>query len=178
MPLCWIAAVAVEKTLPRFDRLFEYAVPPQLSLSPGCRCTVPFGAGNEARAGVVLSLHEGEGEGLTEVLSVQDAAPLLDRRALLAAAWLHDATLCLWYDAVRQFLPPGLSSVGAYQGRDGQQWIRLSDRYDPQMPLTEKQRRYYRKRQRCKYHDGGVNPCKAGDELFCRGLVYRGPFKH
>ena len=38
-----IAAVAVDKATPQFDREYSYLVPDSLPVQVGCRVTVPFG---------------------------------------------------------------------------------------------------------------------------------------
>ena len=53
-----IAAVAVDKATPQFDREYSYLVPDGLPVQVGCRVTVPFGRGNRRRLGLVLSLSE------------------------------------------------------------------------------------------------------------------------
>ncbi len=55
-----IAAVAVDKATPQFDREYSYLVPDGLPVQVGCRVTVPFGRGNRRRLGLVLSLSESE----------------------------------------------------------------------------------------------------------------------
>jgi primosomal protein N' (replication factor Y) len=43
-----VAGVAIEKTVYRFDKPFDYLVPAELVdvCKPGCRVTVPFGRSN------------------------------------------------------------------------------------------------------------------------------------
>lgn len=104
-PQC--AQVAVEKTLPSFDRLFDYLVPEGMELQPGCRVLVPFGSG-PPRVGMVFSLNPPEREkGLKPVLRQLDARPSLSAKQLALAAFLQDHTFCTWFDAVRQLLPLG-----------------------------------------------------------------------
>ena len=55
-----IAAVAVDKATPQFDREYSYLVPDGLPVQVGCRVTVPFGRGNRRRLGLVLSLSQSE----------------------------------------------------------------------------------------------------------------------
>lgn len=52
------AQLAVENTTYRFDKPFTYTVPEALAgaVRPGVRVTVPFGAGNRTRVGMVLSV--------------------------------------------------------------------------------------------------------------------------
>lgn len=53
-----IAAVAVDKATPQFDREYSYLVPDSLPVQVGCRVTVPFGRGTAAGWDLVLSLSE------------------------------------------------------------------------------------------------------------------------
>ena len=43
-----IAAVAVDKAIPQFDREYSYLVPDGLPVQVGCRVTVPFGRATAA----------------------------------------------------------------------------------------------------------------------------------
>ena len=72
--------VAVENTVYHFDKLFTYLVPEYLTMKvePGVRVTVPFGAGNRERVGIVFSLNGEESSGLKPILSVRDREPILD----------------------------------------------------------------------------------------------------
>ena len=83
-----LAQVAVESTVYHFDKLFTYRVPErfQMQLLPGMRVTVPFGAGNRERIGVVFALGGQDGNGLKEGayaeselfgISVLDERPVL-----------------------------------------------------------------------------------------------------
>ena len=49
--ICFVASVAVEKTVYHFDKLFDYKVPKSLEtlVSKGKRVYVPFGKGNGLR---------------------------------------------------------------------------------------------------------------------------------
>ena len=73
-----IAGVIVEKTVYRFDKPFDYLVPPELLeiCKPGVRVTVPFGRGNTKRQGVVIYLSEIQPNsnvtGMKNILSVVD----------------------------------------------------------------------------------------------------------
>ncbi|WP_343252501.1 replication restart helicase PriA [Ligaoa zhengdingensis] len=109
-----LAKIAVEKAAYHFDKLYDYLVPEAYrdKVRPGCRVTVPFGAGNRRRQGVVLALEEaGEGADLSRL---KPFALLLDDGAALGpellelAGWLRENTFCTWFDAVRTLLPPGL----------------------------------------------------------------------
>ncbi|MEI3578896.1 MAG: hypothetical protein V8Q30_02220 [Acutalibacteraceae bacterium] len=69
-----IAAVAVDKATPQFDREYSYLVPDGLPVQVGCRVTVPFGRGNRRRLGLVLSLSESE-----DTARLKKIASLVDR---------------------------------------------------------------------------------------------------
>lgn len=107
-----IAAVAVEGALYHFDRAFSYRIPEALQESavPGCRVTVPFGAGNRKRTGMILAVtpEAAPGEEIKAVSAVLDAAPLLSEELLRLAEWMGERYFCPLYDAVRLLLPAGL----------------------------------------------------------------------
>lgn len=105
-----IARVAVEKTTLRFDRLFDYLVPErfQATLQIGCRVSVPFGAANQYRQGVVLDLIREHSEyQLKSVAEQFDQEPLLSAEMLDLVHFLVGHTFCTYYDAVRTILPAG-----------------------------------------------------------------------
>lgn len=110
-----VAGVVVEKTVYRFDKPFDYSVPPELVdiCKPGCRVTVPFGRGNTKRQGVVLYLTESDkvsdGAEIKNIISVIDKKPLLSEEAIGIVKWLKSHTFCTYYDAVKTLLPFGLS---------------------------------------------------------------------
>ncbi len=109
-----IASVVVEKTVYRFDKPFDYSVPPELigTCKAGCRVTVPFGRGNTRRQGLVLSVSDGEVQTEAQVkniFSVIDEKPLLGKEQLGLIKWMKSNTFCTYYDAVRTLLPFGLN---------------------------------------------------------------------
>lgn len=109
-----IAGVVVEKTVYRFDKPFDYSVPPELIdvCKPGCRVTVPFGRGNAKRQGVVLYISNGAEKTEKEIkniISVIDNKPLLNEELLGIVKWLKANTFCTYYDAVKTLLPFGIS---------------------------------------------------------------------
>ena len=108
-----IAKIVLEKTVYRFDKPFDYAVPSSLQpvCQPGVRVTVPFGRGNSTRLGVVLAVEEGTApkDPIKSVLTVEDQQPVLSAEMLLVIRWLHEHTFCTYYDAVKCVLPFGLN---------------------------------------------------------------------
>lgn len=104
-----IAAVAVDKATPQFDRVYSYLVPDGLPVQVGCRVTVPFGRGNRRRLGLVLSLSESEDTArLKKIASLVDRQPLIGEEQLGLMRWLREHTFCSWFDAVRVLIPAGL----------------------------------------------------------------------
>ena len=60
-----IARVAVDGLIYAIDKPYSYLLPETLSAGkPGCRVSIPFGAGNRLREGIILSVEEGPEEGL------------------------------------------------------------------------------------------------------------------
>ena len=90
------AQLAVENTTYRFDKPFTYTVPEALAgaVRPGVRVTVPFGAGNRTRVGMVLSVSE---------------APAADGRPPMA--WRPRPGRCGDLLLCRRVLPSGRSDV-------------------------------------------------------------------
>ena len=107
--MAWVAAVAVDKATPQFDREYSYLVPDGLPVQVGCRVTVPFGRGNRRRLGLVLALQESENTArLKRIATLVDRQPLLGEEQLGLIRWLREHTFCSWFDAVRVMIPAGL----------------------------------------------------------------------
>ncbi|MBE6761176.1 MAG: primosomal protein N' [Ruminococcaceae bacterium] len=110
-----VVGVAIEKTVYRFDKPFDYSVPTELIdvCKVGCRVTVPFGRGNTKRQGVVLYLSNGaeitDNTKMKNIISVIDKKPLLTEELLGIVKWLKAHTFCTYYDAVKTLLPFGLN---------------------------------------------------------------------
>ncbi len=129
-----VAAVAIEKTAYHFDKLFSYSVPSHLSetLRPGCRVTVPFGAGNKKRQGMVFSVEADTSFEKIKPISEQiDQTPLLTEEMLRLAQWLKENYYCTLFEAVRLMLPTGIniSIIKAY---------RLKNESDEELSETER----------------------------------------
>ncbi len=121
-----LAQVAVENAVYHFDKLFTYRVPEQLRerLLPGIRVTVPFGAGNRERVGMVFSLGGQEGERLKSISRVLDQEPVLEAQALEMAVWMKDRYYCTLFEAVKLMLPAGMQ-------------LRLKDSYVLEQGFTD-----------------------------------------
>ncbi|HPV99965.1 MAG TPA: primosomal protein N', partial [Oscillospiraceae bacterium] len=90
-----IAKIAVEKAAFRFDKFFDYEIPPALesSVEPGKRVLVPFSAGGAKRQGMVFALAdrpETPDAKLKSVLAALDGEPVLSEELLALAAHLAE----------------------------------------------------------------------------------------
>ena len=103
-----IGKIAVSAAIYAIDKPYDYRIPPEMTLCPGQRVSVPFGRANRCTEGVVLAVEEGEGEGLKSVEEVLDREPLLDQGMLQLAAFISQRYFCTYYDAVRAILPAGV----------------------------------------------------------------------
>ncbi len=135
----YIAAVAVHATALGMDKPYSYILPRELYRRhlEGCRVVVPFGRGNRKRVGLVLSISEADSEaskGLKKILSVADAAPILNEEQMLLMYWLKENTFCTYYDAIRTLLPAAL------QLRVQEHYVLVSDA-DTDV-LTEEQKQF------------------------------------
>ena len=104
------AAVAVEKTGYSYDRLYNYAVPEEMSgkLFEGCRVKVSFGHG--LRQGIVMHLYETEDiSGLKEISQLIDREPVLSAEMLSLGEFMKEHCYCTYFDAFKAMLPTGLS---------------------------------------------------------------------
>ena len=105
-----VAEIALSGATYAFDKLYSYAVPPELyqSVSAGKRVLLPFGRGNVSRQGIIFALKRSELKGLKKILSVIDSEPLLTDEMLKMCAFLQETVFCTYYDAVNIMLPAGL----------------------------------------------------------------------
>ena len=103
-----IAKIAVAAANFAIDKPYSYRVPYNVILYVGARVQVPFGKGNRATEGIVLSLEQGEGPDLKPVTLCLDEEPVLDQHMLKLAAFLRERYFCTFYDAARAMLPAGL----------------------------------------------------------------------
>lgn len=108
-----VAAVAVEKTVYHFDKLFDYRVPKRLekSIEKGKRVYVPFGKGNSMRQAVVFSVDRAKSsdvENLKEIRQVLDKTPVLTPEMLELALFIKDRCFCTIFDGIKAMLPAGL----------------------------------------------------------------------
>ncbi len=104
-----LARVVIDKAASAYDKPYDYLLPEAfLGAQPGCRVLVPFGAGNQRRIAMILSVWEGEPPPRAKaVASLLDERPLLSDEGLWLLRLLHDTTFCGWYDAVRALVVPG-----------------------------------------------------------------------
>lgn len=103
------ARVAVADAAPQYDKLYSYLIPEGVAVQAGCRVTVPFGAGNRTRLGIVLDTgDEAYTDKLKALASLVDPEPLLNAELLGLVHWLRENTFCGYFDAVRTILPPGI----------------------------------------------------------------------
>ena len=103
-----IAKIAVSAARFAIDKPYSYRFSRELSLQPGMRVMVPFGAGNRRTEGVVLTVEEGDETKLKAVDQLLDTEPVLDARMLRLAAFLRERYFCTFYEAIRVMLPAGL----------------------------------------------------------------------
>ena len=112
-----IAKIAVSAAVYSIDKPYSYWIPDGITVAPGQRVTVPFGAGNRTSEGLVLSVEDGTREGLKSIAGVLDPEPVLDGEMLRTAAFVRERYFCTLYDAARAALPAGL-------------WFQVRERYE------------------------------------------------
>lgn len=103
------AGIVLESTMFAFDKPYDYLIPENMQVSPGCRVTVPFGNANRLRQGLVLYTKNEADSKLKSIHSVIDSKPVLCDEMLKLCVWLHDTTFCTYFDAVRTVLPVGVN---------------------------------------------------------------------
>lgn len=104
-----IAKITLDGLVYAIDKPYSYTLPAEFSKArPGCRVSVPFGAGNRQREGMILALEEGETADLKAVSSLLDLEPVLSERMLRMAAFVRERYFCTFYEAIHSMLPAGL----------------------------------------------------------------------
>ena len=106
-----IASVALSEGLRSFDKLYDYIVPENMSVSPGMRALVPFGAKNKLHLAWVIQVRQEEAEEpprkLKHIYGIVDGYPLLNQEMLKLSEWMKDRYLCTWGDAINCMIPAG-----------------------------------------------------------------------
>ena len=105
-----VARIALQGATFAFDKLYTYAVPPEMyeKAQKGIRVLVPFGRGNIKKQGIIFALEQDELKGLKNLISLIDSEPVLNDEMLLLAEYMHESVFCTYYDAVHAMLPTGL----------------------------------------------------------------------
>ncbi|MBE6741933.1 MAG: primosomal protein N' [Ruminococcaceae bacterium] len=132
-----IATVAVDNTFFSYDTDYSYVIPEELieKVSVGTEVSVPFGKGNAIRHGIVVSITEGEAQGLKSISNVGEKA--LSDEMVKLALWLKERCFCTTYDCLKQMLPRGYGKIKS----KGERMIRLVSEYDELIGrLTKKQK--------------------------------------
>ncbi len=105
-----VALIALQGATLAFDKLYTYAVPPELhsKAEAGKRVLVPFGNGNIKKQGMIFCLKQAELKGLKKILAVTDENAVLSEEMLSLCEYMKESLFCTYYDAVSAMLPPGL----------------------------------------------------------------------
>ena len=102
--------VAVSNATFHFDKLYTYAVMPdmQQNVRLGSMVLVPFGRSSRARMGVVLACDaEPESAKLKYIFDVAPASACLTPELLKLVHFLKERTFCTYYEAVKAVIPYG-----------------------------------------------------------------------
>jgi primosomal protein N' (replication factor Y) len=103
-----VASVVLEGASPSYDRIYDYEIPEEMPIEPGCRVSVGFGAANRPRIAMVLDVSEREpGAPLKALQRRIDPKPLLNGEGIWLLKALHDMTFGTWHDSIRALIPPG-----------------------------------------------------------------------
>lgn len=109
-----VAKIAVEKTVYHIDKLYDYAIPPELAgtVRRGCRVLVPFGRSNKKVQGLVFALADKADYDMARckpVKSVLGEEPVVNEEGFRMIEYLKETTFCTYYDALRVMIPVGLN---------------------------------------------------------------------
>ncbi|OPY57198.1 MAG: Primosomal protein N' [Pelotomaculum sp. PtaU1.Bin035] len=107
------AEVIVDLNARRTDRVFHYAVPPELwdKVDVGARVLVPFGG--RRLAGYVVGFgYPGGAVNIKEIAGVLDAWQVFTPELLALARWMAESYLCSTAEALQRILSPRLQVKG------------------------------------------------------------------
>jgi primosomal protein N' (replication factor Y) len=98
-----------------FDRVYEYALPDDMTAEVGCRAVVPFGKGEKLREAMIVNIKDSRAAHagniatpeLKTIVRVADSEPILSAEAIETVRYIKAVTLCTYYDSVKCFLPAG-----------------------------------------------------------------------
>lgn len=102
-----VAEIIVDITTSHVDRIFEYAIPREMTVSLGQRVLVPFGGGNRMTEGFVVGLREQAAytKGLKSILRPLENYSALTKEQLKLAFWMRENYNCLLIDALCTMIP-------------------------------------------------------------------------
>jgi primosomal protein N' (replication factor Y) len=115
------ASVWVKGTNFSFDRVYEYALPDDITAFVGSRAVVPFGKCEKLREALIVKISDSAENGescensengekttdLKTIVKIADSEPIMSAEAIETARYIKAVTLCTYYDAAKCFLPPG-----------------------------------------------------------------------
>lgn len=108
-----IASVVLSDGLRSFDKLYDYIIPGNMSVFPGMRVLVPFGAKNKLHSAWVIKVRREEQceteRKLKQIHSLVDDHPLLNQEMLKLSEWMKDRYLCTWGEAIGCMVPAGIN---------------------------------------------------------------------
>lgn len=134
-----IGKIAVSAANFAIDKPYSYRIPEGMTVSPGQRVMLPFGRANKRCEGIVLTVEDGEENGLKPIEKCLDEAPLLTQTQLKLAAFLRERYFCTFYDAIRAMLPAGLwfQSKQTFSLTEDRSWQEKSLRKEQAMDILQ-----------------------------------------
>jgi len=103
------AKILVDISHADVDRLFTYAIPDDMAVEVGMHVLVPFGKGNSAKEGFVISVTDDDLEMQTKpVLKTIEPFPVLLQDQIDLAIWMQKSYNCTLIDALRLMIPAQL----------------------------------------------------------------------
>lgn len=116
-----IAEVVVNYRSKSVDKVFDYAVPEELTVQIGSCVIVPFGAGNKLKEAYVMAVKENsKAKNLKSVIRLSKDIRLFDEKQLELINWMREKYLVTYLDIIHAIAPSGTSVVQ-------EEWITLVD---------------------------------------------------
>lgn len=104
-----IAQVIINYQSKQTDKLYDYLIPEDMSVSVGSRVVVPFGRGAKQLEGFIFYINQSsKAKSLKMILSVTDDKPVFDEKMVELIEFMRNQYLCSYLDIVHAVIPAGV----------------------------------------------------------------------
>ena len=135
-----IAEVIVNSNANELNRVFDYGIPENMSVSIGMRVLVPFARRKMPEIGYITKIKETSEFKCKDIVRVVDK--VFDEKHFELAKFISERYFCTLSDSIKLLVPPGTSSNVDNIKSKTERWIRLNKKnLDLSKIKSEKQMR-------------------------------------